>query len=419
MPNLFNSKQLPVVSSASKKCFSAVAVVAAVFASSMTSAAQANPVDSFTYNVNVDNSATVTGCTANCPANLVIPATLGGHTVTSLADWSFVAKQLTAVSLPDTLTSIGAGALGANSLTSIVIPASVTSIAASALQDNQLSALTLPTSLKSVGTLAFAGNKLTSVTLPASVSDVGNRAFVTNLLTSVTFSGNCPTLGNDLFLGNPGLTSVTVPYAADDCDATLSGLTVNRAAPIGKPASAPRIRWVEAGNSNIRVAIWRPLKDGGSAIKRYEYTFDDGVTWSRVDPSSTHALLIIKNLENGTKYDVKVRAFNDAGAGLESNTKSGTPRTLSGAPIIDSATGLSAKIRLDFSAPESSGGEVITRYAFSLDGGAWHFWNFKATGTPQYIRGLKPGVNYSIRLRAYTAAGWGAISNEVTAKPTR
>jgi BspA type Leucine rich repeat region (6 copies)/Fibronectin type III domain len=419
VPNLFTLKKLRSAHTASLKYTSMFAVLATVFAGSIASASATPIGEAFTYTVNADSSATVTGCTGTCPTNLVIPATLGGHTVRSLGDWSFVSKRLTSVTLPDSLASIGAGALGDNALSSIVIPQSVTSIADDALQNNQLSTLNLPTSLTRIGKYALAGNKLTSVTLPASVSFIADRAFVTNLLKSVTFTGNCPALGNEIFLDNPELTSVTVPYVAENCGLTLSGVTVNRAAPIGKPATPPKIRWVEAGNSHIRVAIWSPQLDGGSAITRYEYTLNDGVTWAKVDPSSTNALLIIRNLQNGTRYDVKVRAFNAAGAGMESNTGSGLPRTLSDAPIINAATGHSAKIQVDFTAPEFSGGEVITRYAFSVNGGSWHSWNYKATDTTQYIRGLKPGVACSIRLRAFTAAGWGAISNEVTATPTR
>ena len=85
------------------------------------------------------------------------------------------------------------------------------------------------------------------------------------------------------------------------------------------------------------------------------------------------------------------------------------------APTITALTGLSAKLKVDIQAPVSDGGRRITRYAFSVDGGSWHSWNAGATGTTQFIRGLKSHTTYSIRLRAYNKLGWGSISDPVSA----
>jgi len=188
---------------------------------------------------------------------------------------------------------------------------------------------------------------------------------------------------------------------------------------LGRPASSPTIRWVAPGDARARIGIWAPKNIGGTAITGYEYTVDEGLAWASVDASSTASQLVISGLENATSYTVRVRAVNGFGGGASSNAKSFTPRTLAGAPTIVSLTGLSAKIKVELQAQESDGGSPITRYAFSVDGGTWHSWNYGSTGTPQYIRGLRPKVTYWIRLRAYTSAGWGAISEAVSATPSR
>ena len=56
------------------------------------------------------------------PSDIIIPTTLDGQSVISIAGGAFSAKGLTNVSLPNTVTSIGANAFSANLLTSFVLP---------------------------------------------------------------------------------------------------------------------------------------------------------------------------------------------------------------------------------------------------------------------------------------------------------
>jgi len=540
-----------------RKSLAVFAVVAALGTSSFVALVPANAdvvtsEETFTYTVNVDDSATVNGCVAACPTNLVIPATLAGHSVTAIKTYGFAGKDLTSVTIPNSVTTIGVGAFRSNNLTSltlgsavaliqekafennklttVTIPNSVTSIGlgafrinsltsvtlgssvavieerafeynklaalvlpgsmkairdyafagnlltsltipdsvtslgsfafsgnllssltigsgltaieASAFKDNNLTSLTLPETVTDIGAYAFANNNLTAITLPQSLTKVqiaafannnltgitlpeklqvvGDLAFAQNNLTSVLLAGSCPsTIGTFAFEGNTGLTAVTINYLAEGCGDTFSGVPVNRLARIGFPATAPRIRWTVPGDGQAKVAIWRPVRSVGSPITRYDYTLDDGVTWSVVDPASTNSSIIITGLTNGTRYTIRVRAFNSAGKGAVSNAGYVTPRRGADAPTITALTGLSAKIKVEFEAPVFNGGSDIKRYAYSVDGGAWHTWGAGALSTTQYIRGLKPKVTYSITLRAYTKAGWGAISSAVTAKTTR
>ena len=352
----------------------------------------------FTYTVDENNNVTVDGYLGDTPVDLVIPATLGGNPVTSIYEFAFAGRDLTSLTLPNTITSIGDGAFSSNSLTSLTLPASVTSI----------------------GWKTFAYNQLTNVTIPASVTSLGDTVFGWNSLTSVTFDGNAPAAGITLFKGNANLAAIDVSYGTTGWAATFTDVSVHVVgAPAGKPATAPKIRSAKVGNGQVTLGIWAPRKNGGSEITGYEYTVDDGTTWAAVDASSTALSLVITGLDNATRYTVKVRAVTGAGGGAASSAKSFTPRTVAGAPIITSLTGLSAKIKVDIEAPAFNGGSKITRYAYSINEGTWHSWNAGGTGTPQFITGLKAGVSCSVRLRAYTAAGWGAISEAAIATPTR
>jgi hypothetical protein len=90
--------------------------------------------------------------------DVVIPATIGGKSVTSIGEFAFSdCVSLVSVTIPDSITSIGEFAFSdCAGLASVTIPASVTSI----------------------GDLAFSGcSGLTSITIPAGVTTIGGSVF--------------------------------------------------------------------------------------------------------------------------------------------------------------------------------------------------------------------------------------------------
>lgn len=129
----------------------------------------------FTYTVSGGN-ATITGYNGTPPANLVIPDEItgdGAYPVTAIGSYAFANKQLTALTLPN----------------------SVTSIANSAFQRNQLTELTLPDALTALGNFAFAYNQLTGLTVPDALATINYAAFFSNPLATVRFTGVAPALG--------------------------------------------------------------------------------------------------------------------------------------------------------------------------------------------------------------------------------
>ena len=61
----------------------------------------------FTYEIS-NGQVTITGLSASCPRNLIIPSALGGYPVTSIGEFAFSGcSELTYVVLPSTLQSMG------------------------------------------------------------------------------------------------------------------------------------------------------------------------------------------------------------------------------------------------------------------------------------------------------------------------
>jgi hypothetical protein len=206
----------------------------------------------------------ILGCSGTCPADLVIPSTLAGESVTGIGDKAFINRQLTSVTIPDGVTYIGDEAFAANRISSVTIPDSVTRIGDEAFHSNLLSSVTIPDSVTHIGDRAFSANwlsddgiwlyyslsddliiegcsdtcpadlvipdtlagksvtridglafmkeQLTSLSIPDSVTHIGKWAFNDNQLTSVTLPGNMISIGEEAFSDNQ-LSSLIFPVS--------------------------------------------------------------------------------------------------------------------------------------------------------------------------------------------------------------
>jgi len=159
--------------------------------------------------------------------------------VISIGDWAFFGSfsennaycnRLTSIIIPNSVISIGEGAFAANQLTSVIIGNSVTSIGEYAFGYNQLTSVIIPDSViylngfnanpllitvtigngvTSIGPSAFYQSNLISVTIPDSVISIGEGAFFYNQLTSVIIGNGVTSIEWGAFRSNP-LTSITI-----------------------------------------------------------------------------------------------------------------------------------------------------------------------------------------------------------------
>jgi len=157
-----------------------------------------------------ETTGTITDYSDFCVKDVNIPREINGVEVKAIGEHAFASKQLTNVTIPDSVTTIGDYAFRSNQLTSVTIGNNVTTIGNYAFDGNQLTSVTIPDSVTTIGDYAFRRNQLTSVTIGNNVKTIGDYAFFNNQLTSVTIGNNVTTIGNFAFAHNQ-LTSVTIP----------------------------------------------------------------------------------------------------------------------------------------------------------------------------------------------------------------
>jgi hypothetical protein len=140
---------------------------------------------------------------------ITIPGMIAGKPVTSIGYEALAYKELTGVTIPDSVITIEDVAFYRNKLTSITIPDSVTSIGASAFENNRLISVIIGGSVTYIWGSAFKGNNLTSITIPDSVTVIYKNAFKENNLISISMPDSEILIETGAFAGNP-LTSITI-----------------------------------------------------------------------------------------------------------------------------------------------------------------------------------------------------------------
>ncbi len=183
---------------------------------------------------------------------------------------------------------------------------------------------------------------------------------------------------------------------------------------------APRIDSTRVLDGSAVIELDLPA-NGGSSITAYEYRLDGG-PWT--DTGSLSDTFVISGLQNAQTYSVEVRAVNARGAGATSAPRSLSIRTTPGAPEVDEVLAEDGALHVAFT-PGDDGGDPVTGYEYSTDGGAtWRARSVDTTGSPLVISSdssagepLVNGVLVTVQIRARNGAGAGGASRSTLIAP--
>ena len=189
--------------------------------------------------------------------------------------------------------------------------------------------------------------------------------------------------------------------------------------PVQSDPSAPQNLTATADGATAINPRWSaPRSDGGSAITGYEIDVSpDGTNWRFLASVAAHVTTYRhSNLTVGTTRYYQVRAHNAAGRfGLRTVAVSATTSGAAGTPgaprNLTATAGGTSIIDLDWDAPLSNGGRVITRYEVhvSVNSGVWRLLASTAADVTAYRHAnASAGTTRRYRVRAVNANGIGA-----------
>ena len=206
-------------------------------------------------------------------------------------------------------------------------------------------------------------------------------------------------------------------------DASTSAAPSSPPAPPATEPAAPSAPMVTAGDAQLEVS-WAAPSDGGSAINDYDVRYRPVFfgTWTELPDSTRSAATsaTIPGLNNGTTYQVQVRAGNSVGDGPWSDSATGTPVGVPAAPAAPGLTAGEGQLEVSWRAPSNNGSSIDdydVRYRPA--GGSWTELpdTAKSTARSVTITGLRNGTAYEVQVRAGNSIGDGPWSQSAMATP--
>ena len=178
------------------------------------------------------------------------------------------------------------------------------------------------------------------------------------------------------------------------------------------PTKVPEIPNISCvGDDNSIIVTFSPNGDGGSVITSYEYSTDNFIAdINSIGANSSP--YTITGLEDGTTYNIEIRAVNKNGYGEKTISPDITPIALPSAPSISSITTASNQVTITYSAPNDIGGSIIEYYVLTYSSN--NFVDFitvsPVSTNPITIYSLTNGLTYKFKIQAKNGKGIGAES---------
>lgn len=260
------------------------------------------------------------------------------------------------------------------------------------------------------------GTHVATGTVPQGITvDLAGNVYTANStsnnVTIITPQGSATTLGTT----GAEPTWVRVDSVGNIFTSNHTATTVTRVIP-DAPYASPSALVATPGDTTASIAF-TPGSDTGAVIANYQYSTDNGTTWTTRSPASTTSPLTLTGLTNLITYRVKLRAVNSVRVGVASSAVSVKPAATPDEPTDLVATAGDRSALVAFTAG-SDNGAVIRSYEYSTDDGtSWTARSPASTTSPIIITGLANGTTYRIKLRATNTIGSGAVSSAVTVTP--
>ena len=186
------------------------------------------------------------------------------------------------------------------------------------------------------------GERMDTVNLPKAIGGVGNLTYswtpeqpagLELLQGPRTPSGAVPYIQ---LKGTPTEAQARTAYTYAATDSVADAATLTYYITIASAGAPGRVEapTLSAGDGTLDVTWTAPEDAGTSALTgygvRYKSTAGHVEAWTAHDHSGTDAATTIAGLDNGTEYEVRVRAVNDSGGGAWSAAATATPAADSG-----------------------------------------------------------------------------------------
>ena len=253
-----------------------------------------------------------------------------------------------------------------------------------------------------------------AVTHEGAVLTMGNHTGSWYYKYTVPSGGVCSALQSGTsadVTGLAGNTSYTYKaYSDSTCMTELAA-----AAPFLTKPAKPDKPTATGGVGSGKLELSSSVAGGSSALTKWQYTKDDGTTWSDISVTwswTTRLTHVVTGLTDGTNYTFQVRAVNDTGAGPASEASepaqstSTAPDPVTAVTVLHNGSSLAVSWR-----PAAARADSYHVTYSDNNGTSWQLAALEHTGTSLTINGVDNSKTYIVGVRAKNAAGYSGWTN--------